>query len=119
NCGRTTTVNIPATLTWCSNCTRYMSSPGHASDTFLADMDRTSCGKSMTKYGLSCGYHSGTQNFTRSIQTYRCATCGKTTNLNLAASKTCSICGKTHAVSQSGSSITTHNAVTPYLICGQ
>ena len=119
NCGRTTTVNIPSTLTWCSNCTRYMSSPGHASDTFLADMDRTSCGKSMTKYGLSCGYHSGTQNFTRSIQTYKCATCGKTTNLNLAASKTCSICGKTHAVSQSGSKTATHNTVPKYLICGQ
>ena len=122
NCGKTTEFDYTATTLWyCSKCLRYISSStGQASNSYLHQLSTAgTCNRTLTKYGLSCGYHSGTQNFTRSIQTYKCATCGKTTNLNLAASKTCSICGKTHAVSQSGSKTATHNTVPKYLICGQ
>ena len=73
--------------------------------------------RGITTYSLNCGKNEGTNNCIRTITTYKCNTCGKSFVYKPAASQSCNICGNTHSVGSSGTTTSTHNAITKYLNC--
>ena len=74
--------------------------------------------KKVTRYSLSCGKNAGSRGFTRTVENYRCNTCGKTYQYKQGAnSGTCGYCGGSHNIGASGSRPGGHNAVPRYLVC--
>lgn len=129
SCGATKAYYNPNSMCYCGACGKHVASINYTTGTTvnvhytLYPIGQTctkTVWKQVTKYTRNCGKTSGqSQSFSRTVQTYRCGTCGKTTTYYCAANNSCGICGGRHSVGASGAKTTTHNAVKKYLICGK